>query len=328
MITLALIGIGKWGKNYLSTSKAFPNCRIKYICSLTPNSLDQIKGDFIKTKNYKDLFEYSDIDGVIIATPGSTHFQIAKEFIEKGFNLLIEKPVATSYRQALELRSLRNKHNVEILVGHTYLFDPAFLKLKELIKQIGAVRYASYDAVNNGPFRSDISILWDLGPHAISLLLEIYEQNPIRIKAWAHNFLRPETKIYDVVNLEMEFPNKPTALVQLNWLSPTKRRELIVVGSISTLVYDDLQPNRLTLFEDIGPKVRGHDILKRTPKIKYPLYEQRLPLEVELGEFIDALSKKHVITRSDLDFSIKITQLLNLAEDSIRDGGEVVDVKF
>lgn len=328
MINLALIGIGEWGKNYLSTSKVFSNCRIKYVCVRTDRILEQLDGDFIKTTNYRDLFKYQDIDGVIIATSGSTHYQIAKEFIEKGFNLLIEKPLSTNYKQAMHLRELKNRTHTEVLVGHTYLFDPAFIEMKKLIKQIGSLRSVSYEAVNNGPFRFDMSVLWDLGPHAISLLLDVYEQNPIKIKAWAQNYLRPRTKFFDAVNLEVEFSNKCTALVKINWLSPIKRRELIVVGSVSTLVYNDLQPNRLTLFESMGPQIRGQNAIKKVPKIKYPPYERRLPLEVELGEFINALAKKLVIKRSNLDFGIKVTRILSMAEDSIRKGGEAVDVKL
>lgn len=327
MITLALIGIGNWGKNYLTTSKIFPNCHIKYICAKSAEALDRLDGNFITTTNYKDLFRYKDIDGVIIATPGSTHYQIAKEFIKKGFNLLIEKPLSTSYKQALQLKVLKNKSHAKILVGHTYLFDPAFIEMKKLIKQIGYLRSVSYEAVNNGPFRPDMSVLWDLGPHAVSLLLDIYEQNPIRIKTWVQNYLRPKTKFFDVINIEMEFTNKCNALIKIGWLSPIKRRELIIVGSESTLLYNDLIANRLTLFEGMGPEIKSKDIVRKVPKIKYPSYDQILPLQVELGEFINALSSNVIIKRSNLDFGIRVTHLLNMVEESIKKGGATVDVE-
>lgn len=328
MINLALIGIGEWGKNYLSTSRVFSNCRIKYICARTTRTLEQLDGNFIKTTNYRDLFKYQDIDGVIIATPGSTHSQIAKEFIEKGFNLLIEKPLSIDYKQATQLKKLKNRTHAEILVGHTYLFDPAFIQMKKLIKQIGSLKYVSYEAVNNGPFRSDMSVLWDLGPHAVSLLLDIYGKNPIKIKSWAQNYLRPKTNFFDVINIEIEFPNKCNALVKISCLSPIKRRELIVVGSESTLVYNDLLSNRLAFFEGMGPEFKGKAVIRKVPKIKYPSYERIPPLQVELGEFINALSKKLAIRKSNLDFGIKVTHLLSLVEDSIKKGGAAVDVKL
>lgn len=317
MINLALIGIGEWGKNYLSTIRAFSNCRIKYICSKSLKSLGQIDDSFVKTTNYKDLLKFKDIDGVIIATPGSTHYTIAKEFLKKGFNLLIEKPLTTDYRQAVELKKLKSKTEAKVLIGHIYLFDPAYIQMKKLFKQIGSLRHVSYEAVNHGPFDSDISVLWDLGPHAVSLLLDVYEQNPVKMKAWATNSLKPNTKLFDAVYMELEFPNQNLSFVKISRLSPIKRRELIVVGRMGTLVYNDLHPDRLTLFEGKQEQFKGKDIT----------YNHRLPLEIELGEFINWLSKKQAIIRSNLDFGVKVTYLLNLVEESILKDGEAANVK-
>lgn len=310
MINLALIGIGDWGRNYLSTIKAFPNCQIKYVCSRSPEKLLPFNENFIKTTNFKELLKYQDIDGVIIATPGSTHYQIAKELLKKGFNLLIEKPLTINYKDTLKLKT-----SAKVLVGHIYLFDPAFLKAKQLLKKIGPIQYVSYEAINKGPYRSDMSVLWDLGPHPISLLLDIYQKDPIQIQAWGINCLKLKSKLLDMVMLKMKFPDKTQAFVKISWLSPIKRRELTIVGVKSTLVYNDLQPNRLTLFENMGSKV------------KHPSYPHRLPLEVELGEFIDAISKNRAIERSNLDFGIRVTKLLSFAEQSIRKEGAIIDVR-
>lgn len=327
MINLALIGLGRWGKNYLSAIKSFSNCRIKYICTKTFKEVNNANKDYIMTTDIRKLLDYKDIDGIIIATPGSTHFQLAEKCLNKGFNLLIEKPLTINYEQALQLKKIKDNCQAEVLVGHVYLFDPAFIQMKKMLKQIGALQYISYEAVNYGPFRSDMSVLWDLGPHAISLLLDIYKQNPIKIAAWAQNCLRPRTKLYDIVNLKLEFSNKFSSFVEISWLSPIKRRELTVVGTSSTLIYNDLNSNRLTLFENMGPLLEGEEITKMIPKMTYPSYDHKLPLENELGEFINLLSKKQVINRSDLDFGVRVTYLLKLAEESINRGGEAVNVK-
>lgn len=328
MINLALIGLGQWGKNYLSAIKAFSDCRVKYICSTTLDGFTQSNNGYITTTNFRELFKYKDMDGVIIATSGSTHFQIAKEFLARGFNLLIEKPLTTDYKTALRLKNLKDKTPAKVLVGYIYLFDPAYLQAKKLLKQIGSLQYVSYEAINNGPFRSDMSVLWDLGSHAISLLLDLYEQVPIKIQAWAQDCLRTKTELYDVVYLKMEFPDSCPAFVKISWLSPIKRRELTVVGTESTLIYNDLQTDRLILFEGMGPQLKGQDVIKKVPKIKYPLYDHKLPLEIELGEFIQAISKNQTIRKSDLDFGVKVTQLLDIAEKSIRRNGEEINVKL
>lgn len=328
MINLALIGIGKWGRNYLSTIKAFPNCRIKYLCSSTAANLQEYKDDYVVTTDFKELFKYQDIDGVIIATSGSTHYQITEEFLKKGFNLLIEKPLVTKYTDLLRLKELKNKTTSKILVGHVYLFDPAYIKTKELLKDIGQIKSISYESVNNGPFRTDMSILWDLGPHAVSLILDIYDKTPYQVVAWGLENLRPKLKLFDLVTLRLKFSDQNDAFIKLNWLYPIKRRELVIVGSKSTLVYNDLLPNRVTLFENMGPDILGKDLIKKLPNIKYPSYEHRLPLEVELGEFIEAIEKNQDLARSNLDFGIKVTKILHLAEQSIKNKGEAVNVSF
>lgn len=328
MINLALIGTGKWGRNYLSTIKAFPNCRIKYICSSKTTNPQGQKGDYVIVANYRELFKFKDIDGVIIATPGSTHYQIAEEFLKEGLNLLIEKPLVTKYNDSLKLRELKNKTTSKILVGHVYLFDPAYIKAKELLKDIGPVKSTSYEAGNNGPFRTDMSVLWDLGPHAISLILDVCNKTPYQIIAWGFEGLRPKTGLFDLVALRLKFSDQNDAFIRLNWLSPIKRRELIIVGSKSTIVYNDLLPSRVILYENMGPDIIGRDLVKKEPSIKYPSYNHRLPLEAELGEFIDAIKKNRGINKSNLDFGIKVTKILHLAEQSIRNEGEAMNVKF
>lgn len=328
MINLALIGLGDWGKNYLSTINAFPNCRIKYLCSTSSRYLQTFKKDYVITTNFEELFKFQDIDGVIVATPGSTHYQIAEGFLKKGFNLLIEKPLVTNYNDSLKLKELKNKTTSKILVGHIYLFDPAYIKTKELLKDIGPIKSISYGAENNGPFRTDISILWDLGPHAISLILDICDKTPYQVVAWGLKNLRPKSQLFDLVALRLKFSDQNDTFIKLSWLYPIKRRELVIVGSKSTLVYNDLLPNRITLYENMGPDIKEKNLIKKIPNIKYPNYEHRLPLEVELGEFIEAIGKNQDLNRSNLDFGIKVTKILHLAERSIKNEGEAMNVDF
>lgn len=310
MINFALIGLGEWGKNYLSTIKAFPDCCIKYICSQTLKGFSYSNNGYIKTTNFRELFKYRDIDGVIIATPGSTHFRIAEEFLKNGFNLLIEKPLVMDYKSALRLKALNNKAATKVLVGHIYLFDPAFVQMKKLFKRTGSLNSLSYTAENHGPFRSDMSVLWDFGPHPISLFLDLIQEDPRSISAIGNS---------DVIHMKIEFPGNITASVNLSRTSLVKRREFTVEGTKSTFIYNDLEENRLAFFERTG--------LERTQKIKYPSYNHRLPLELELEEFINAISGNRDIKRSGLDFGVEVTRLLSLAEDSIKRGGEVIDAR-
>ncbi len=326
MIQLALIGAGPWGRNFISTIKSFTDCRIKYVCSKTAKTLKSLRGNYIKTTNYKDLFRYSDIDGVIIATPSSTHYKISQEFLKKGFNLLIEKPLTINYLQALKLRSLHQNSKTKILVGHTYLFDPAYKKTKELAKSIGQIRYLSYEGSNNGPYRKDASILWDWGSHAISFCLDIYQKEPVQISAWALDTLRPESGLFDFALIKLKFFDQVEAFIKISWLSPIKKRELVIVGSKSTIIYNDLADKKITYYQDMGPKVRGKNIIKYNPKIEYPKYQLTLPLEMEIREFIDVVKNEKTVSHSGLDFGVKITKMIHLTEQSIKQNGKPINV--
>lgn len=308
MITLALIGAGAWGKNFISTIDTFSDCRIKYICSKTKKTLDSFNNDFIKTTNYKDFFNYPDIDGVIIATPASTHYQIVKDFLEKEINLLIEKPLTTSYEQAKELKSLKSRKTSKVLLGHVYLFDPAYIKIKDLSKKIGEVRYLYHEMLNNGPFCKDVSVLWHLGPHTISLFLDIFQKKPIEISAWGS---------YDLVFLNLRFSDKTHAFAKLSWLSPVKKRELVIVGKKSTLVYSDLAEKKVAYYhKNTDPS-----------NVIYPAYSKTPPLEMEVKEFVQAIKQNKKINKSDLDFGAEVTKILCLAEQSLKNNGEAVKIK-
>lgn len=308
MIQLALIGVGYWGKNYLSTINSLTDCRIKYVCSKTGKSLQSLSDDYIKTTNYEELFKYSDIDGVIIATPGATHYQIAKEFLERGFNLLIEKPLTINYKEAQNLNILKKNSKSKILVSHVFMFDPALIKSKQLIKEVGKVQYLYHEMLNNRPYYADRSVLWHLGPHTISLFLYLYQMDPIWIKALGFS---------DFVLINLKFPNQTQAFAKLNWSYPVKRRELVIVGSKGTIVYNDLQEKKVIYYQNIESK----------SKVTYPTYSPKSPLFLEIREFIDAIKENREVNKSDLDFGVRVTRILNIAEQSLQNNGKAINFK-
>ncbi len=238
MITLALIGVGRWGGNFLNTVKRMNTCNIKYIASRSVKTISQLPSQYIKTTNYKDFLKCSDIDGVIIATPGSTHYEIIKTFLSTKQPMLVEKPFTTNYKNALNIRKLvKGKPN--IMVGHIYLYNPAYLTVKKLVPRIGKLRYISFKGYNYGPFRNDMSALWEWAPHGVSICLDLIDDQPLEVTAWVLNSLRPKTKLYDNIQIQLKFKNGIVSLLEFGWLYPYKRRELIIYGSKSTILFDD-----------------------------------------------------------------------------------------
>lgn len=324
MRTLALIGAGQWGKNFISTIKTIPNCHLKYICAQSEETLKSLSDEYIKLRDYRNLFKYSDIDGIIIATPGSTHFEIARSLLEKSYNLFIEKPLTIDYKQALELKKIYDNLSKKcvVLIGHMDLYNPAFIRLKEFIKDIGRIQYLTFEGLNNGPFRSDISVLWDWGPHGVSCALDIIKDEVKEVSAWAVNSLRPNSNLYDLVFIRLHFKNGATVFIKVSWLSPIKKREIVVVGSESSLVYDNLAPKKVIYFENIAPTYQKDNFIKREPKISYPSYSSEAALKLEILEFIKSIDNG-TKPKTDLNQAIKVVKILSLVEESIRGGYSV-----
>lgn len=322
MIQLALIGVGSWGKNYISTVESIPDCRIKYLCAKTPKRLQKIQGDFIKTTNYKELFKYRDIDGIILATPNSTHFEIAREFIKRGHNLLIEKPMTQDLSQAKKLLDLQNKSGSKVLVGHTYLFDPAYKKTKEIVKTLGKIRYISYEGSNDGPYRKNTSTFWDVGSHAISLCLDIHRRKVISVSSWGLDTLKPGSSHYDLAVIRLVFSDGTKAFIKITWLFPLKRRELAIIGNKNTIIYDAFSDKRAVYFKNMITPKKINMLKKNTTKIYFPNYGPQTPLQEEVNEFVETIKDKEQVKNSTLKQTVEVVKVISMIEKSIEQNGK------
>lgn len=317
MITLALVGIGRWGSNYLTAIKGVDDCQIKYIVSKNKETLTKFSDKYIKLTNYKDLLNYSDIDGVIIATPGSTHYEIVKYFAMKNYFILVEKPLATSLKDTVSIKQIVGEKS-KIMVGHIYLFNPAYRVVKKLLPSIGKIRYVSFKGWNFGVFRDDMSVLWEWAPHPLSVYLDLFDKIPKSVCAWGVKQLRSNTDLYDIVFMELEDKDNIKFFLECGWLYPIKKRELIIYGSDSTILFDDLGDKKITLFKNLGPKVVGGKIISNSVEIIYPKYESTTSLEVEVRAFIEFI-KTGKQPETNLDQAVKIASIINDAEKYLKE---------
>lgn len=302
MTTLALIGIGKWGKNYLNTANNISSCKIKYICAQIQQNLNAIKGNYIKVISPQDLLKYKDIDGIIIATPTVTHFSLAKQFLSNGFNLLIEKPLTADYPEALKLYEIWKSKKPKVLVGHTFLYNPAFQKFKDIFDSINNFKYISFDGLSS-PKRLDVSVIWDWGPHPISILLALIKHPLSQLKAYGN---------YDTVSAYLTFVNGIEAKINISWFGAEKIRKLVAVGKKGKIELDDTNTNnqKVTLYTD-------------SQKIEHPHYNPELPLKIELEEFMQALQNNKKIT-SDINLGISVVKILSAIEKSVKNKGLLI----
>lgn len=306
MVTLALIGAGKWGKNYLNTAHTIRNCSIKYVCADTRQTLDSLPDNYIKVSSLNDLSRYKDIDGIIIATPAKTHFTIAKRFLSLGHNLLIEKPLTLNYKDALKLYKIRQTKKNKILIGHTFLYNPAFQKFKKLFENIDNFKNISFEGLKS-PVRKDESVIWDWGPHPISMLLSLIKHPLSQLKAHG---------TFDTVSAHLTFVNGQEAKINISWFGSKKVRRLIVKGKKGRIVLDDTNTNnqKITLY------LNDH-------KREHPQYSSELPLTIELTEFVEALKNKKKIT-SDINLGVNVVKILSLIEESVNNKGSLIKFHY
>ncbi|OGG72619.1 hypothetical protein A3A38_00025 [Candidatus Kaiserbacteria bacterium RIFCSPLOWO2_01_FULL_53_17] len=304
MIRLALIGHGRWGKAIHRTLEGFPNVSVTVV-----GHGETLQGD---------------IDGVILATPISTHAELALPFIERGIPTFIEKPLTDSVTDAKRLLTAAEKANTLVQVGHIHLHNPAFVKVKELVPTLGRIRYLSFEGANNGPFRSDASVLWDWLPHPLSMALRLLETKPKSVQAWGINSLRPQKPaLYDIGVVKYAFDGDVPLICTVNWLSPEKRTTMTIVGEKSSLVHTDTAEQKLALYEGMGPAVLGMQVTPQVPSISHPAYESGWPLEYELRAFVSAVENgSH--DHSELAFGATVVELIAAAHQSIDKGGGAV----
>jgi len=298
MIKLALVGKGAWGKNYISTINSLSFCKLPK--------------DYIRTFDYKELFPHKDIDGVIISSPTSTHFKIAKEFLEKGFNVLVEKPITANYEETQELFKIANDTREILEVGHIYLYNPAYLKIKKIISQLGDIKYISSQRMDYGPVRQDISSLWDWAPHDISMSIDLFGELPKSVSAYGANFLQPNTPFYDMCYIRLEFSNNKLVFINVGWLSPLKKREMVIVGEDKAIIFDDAASKKITYLEN----------LKGDRRIKYPSFSKKSPLELEISNFVRLIKKDK--SRKNSEMGLNVVKVISACEKSIRQNGKSV----
>lgn len=300
---LALVGVGKWGSNYLETAKNIKEVNLKYICS---NNFNQSNSSYTVVKELSGLLKYKDIDGVIVATPASTHFEIGKIILDSGFNLLLEKPMTLSYKEAQVLAKIAKRKKRVLMVGHIYLYNPAFSLIKKYLKDLGDIRYFFSEGMGNGPIRVDTTALWDWAPHDLSMILEIIRQKPLFVSAFAYDKNSKILNSYNFYHLELEFKKNIKAFINVSCSSQVKKRSFTIFGSKAIINFNDI---------DVKKKLT----LIKNNKISFPHVSNRTPLEMELRSFCELIKEKKS-NSVNIDQSSLIIKIIELCEKSIMKG--------
>jgi predicted dehydrogenase len=331
MIRVGVIGYGYWGPNVVRNFQQTDGVRVVAICDKSDKSLRralQAYPDMRVSSEASDLLTAVDIDAIAVVTPVWTHFELAKKALENGKHVFVEKPFTATAEQAEELIELAERRNLKIMVDHTFLFTGAVRKIRELVDSgtLGDLYYYDSLRVNLGLFQHDVSVIWDLAPHDLSIMDHLIKKEPEAIVATGEKHLNG---VEDVAFMTIYFPQNVIAHINVNWLSPVKIRTTLIGGQKKMLVWNDLVADEKIRIYDRGVAISEgegiRDVLVsyRTGDMWAPQIEQSEALRIELAYFADCvLNNKKPI--NDGHAGLRVVRMLEAADCSIQKRGELV----
>lgn len=329
MLTVALIGHGYWGPNLLRNYMELPGAAVKLVCDQRQDALDRARIRYPALRVTTDLDEVlgdDEIDAVLIATPISTHFPLAKAALRAGKHVFVEKPMTAAPADAVELVELADDSGLTLMVGHTFVFSPPVRKVKEIIESgdLGDVHFITSSRVNLGLHQKDVSVIWDLATHDLSILYYWLGEAADTVYVTGRGCIVPE--IPDVAFVNLRFPSGVVADVTVAWLSPVKLRRTMIVGSKKMLLYDDTESVEKVKLFDHGvdfkePATFGEFQLSyRTGDILAPKLGTVEPLYAEAAHFLECIdASRRPIT--DGIAGLRVVASLQAAERSLNNGG-------
>ncbi len=335
MLNIAVVGCGYWGPNLIRNFSSLSGCNVKYACDSDHDRLAHMKtlyNEIITTTEFDTIINDEYVDAVIIATPVSFHFDMARKCLNAGKHVFIEKPMASSASECRELLNIAESKGLTIVIGHTFIYSPPVRKIKEIIrnKALGEIQYISARRLNLGLFQTDINVAWDLAPHDISIILFVLGENPVSVNCQGKAHLNPQ--IEDVTSMTLNFANGAFATIQSSWLDPNKVREMTVVGSQRMLVYNDLEPTEMIKIFD--KRVETPPYYDTFAEFHYsyhygdmysPYLKQYEPLKMECQHFLDCIKTGDTPESSGYD-GLQVVQILEAASESLKRDGAKVDI--
>ncbi len=334
-IKVGIIGYGYWGPNLTRNFFEIPNSELTVVADAKEERLKRAQAIYpaiTVTKDYTDLFRLG-VDAVVIATPPATHYSIAKDCLEHGLHVLVEKPITLNSEHAKELIALAEAKDLILMVGHTFEYNSAVVALKKYIEsgELGEIYYLDAARLNLGLFQRDSNVLWDLAPHDISILLYLLGEKPLSVSAQGMPCVFDG--IYDVAYMNLIFPNQIPAYIHVSWLDPCKVRRVTVVGSKKMIVYNDMEnEQKLKIYDkgvDAPEYTNGFGEFQcnyRSGDILIPNIRIIEPLRQECQHFLDCISN-HTQPCSCGNDGLQVVKILEAAQHSMTNGSarEVIE---
>jgi predicted dehydrogenase len=327
-VRVAVVGLGYWGPNLLRCVHEAPESELVWACDLRRDALEAVSRRYPAVKvttHVEKALDDETVDAVIVATPVSTHFSLAAASLAMGKHVLVEKPLAASAREALDLIDLAHGQDRLVMPGHTFLYSPPVEMVRSLIAggELGEIYFVSMSRVNLGLHQPDVSVVWDLGPHDFSILRYWLGESPCAVSARSRSCVVPDTP--DVAFVNLDFPSDVIAHVELSWLAPSKLRRTTVVGSSKMVVYDDTSSEPVRVF-DSGVMLKDpasfgeYRLTYRTGDIVSPRVDAAEPLSREIADFCRAV-RTGSAPRSTAELGLEVIRIIEAVDESLARNG-------
>jgi predicted dehydrogenase len=334
-IRIGAIGCGYWGPNLIRNFIEIPDSEVVGVADLDPDRLAQIAGRYpqisLLTTDYEEFLELG-VDAVVVSTPPETHHAIASYFLERGVDVLVEKPLTVDAKLAEGLAEMAEEFNRVLMVGHTFEYNPAVRALRQMIDagDLGPIRYIDAVRVGLGLFHPTLNVVWDLAPHDISILLYLLGEYPRTVSTRGISCI--QDSVEDVAYMALSFPSGIMAHARMSWLDPRKTRTITVVGGNRMVVYDDVAAE-----EKIKVYDKRVDAIRRTETfgefqfdyhygtVTSPHIKFEEPLRLECRHFLESVANRSR-PLSDGFSGLRVVRVIEAAQESMRNGGTQVEV--
>jgi predicted dehydrogenase len=246
MIRVAVLGAGQWGPNLIRNFHNKQMSEVAWIIDSDAARLDEVHARFSDVQVAEDpgqALRDPSVDAVIVATPTSTHYALAKEALERRKHVLVEKPLTSEVKQGLRLLELAQSQRLVLMVGHVFVYNPSIRKVKEYLDagHLGKVYYLSMVRTNLGPIRLDVNAAWDLAAHDLSIANYWLNAEPLSVSAIGGTWINQG--IEDAIFATLRYPQDVLVNLHASWLNPRKARDITVVGERRMLTFDDMNLN-------------------------------------------------------------------------------------
>jgi predicted dehydrogenase len=331
MIRVGVIGYGYWGPNIVRNFNRIEGARVVCISDQDPNCRKRAQRDFLNISvvpDGRDIIHSPEVDAVAVVTPVSTHYPLAREALEEGKHVFVEKPFTANSKQAEDLIEIAEKKNLTIMVDHTFLFTGAVVKMKELVSQgaLGKLYYYDSTRVNLGLFQHDVNVVWDLAPHDLSIIDHVIQERPTALVATGVSHFNG---LEDIAYITIYFSDTMIAHLNVNWLSPVKVRTTLIGGEKKMLIWNDLElDEKIKVYDkgvDFDTREGIYNLLVgyRSGDMLAPRVEQREALKFETEYFVKCI-EENLTPINDGHAGLRVVRMLEAADQSLRKRGEIV----